>query len=124
MLDALFLGWSMRQQAGTQRAEMTADQASYTARDARSQVDRMQADVERLLMITEALWIMLRDEHGYTDEQLLRKVQEIDMRDGRLDGKVAKQAPSQCSQCGKVMGARRAACLYCGAASTEAPFKR
>ena len=124
MLDSLFMDWSVRQDIGVQRAEMTADQASDMARSARTHVELMQADVERLLLITEALWIMLRDEHGYTDEQLLRKVQEIDLRDGRLDGKVAKQPPSTCPKCGRVMAARRPTCMYCGTPSTEPPFKR
>ena len=84
----------------------------------------MQADVERLLMITEALWTMLKDEHGYTDDQLIQKVQEVDMRDGRLDGKVSKQGPSKCPQCGRAMSVRRPTCMYCGTASTEVPFKR
>lgn len=124
MLDALFLGWAARQQLVAQRADMAADRASATASKARSQVEMMQLDVERLLMITEALWTMLRDEHGYTDEQLIQKVQEIDMRDGRLDGKVAKQAPSKCPHCGRAVSPRRPMCVFCGAASTEDPFKR
>lgn len=124
MLDALFLGWAARQQATAQRADMAADRASAAAAQARTQVELMQMDVERLLMITEALWVMLRDEHGYTDEQLVRKVQEIDLRDGRLDGKVARQPPSKCPQCGRAISARRTLCVFCGAASTSGPFQR
>jgi hypothetical protein len=124
MLDALFVGYAVRQGIAAERADMAADRAAATATKARSEVELMQMDVERLLMITEALWTMLRDEHGYTDELLIRKVQEIDMRDGRLNGKVAKQPPSQCPQCGRAISARRPMCVFCGAASTEAPFRR
>ena len=124
MIDLLFMGWAARQQAVAQRADMAAEHASATASEARSNVEMMQMDVERLLMITEALWTMLRDEHGYTDEQLIQKVQENDMRDGRLDGKVAKQPPSECPQCGRAISARRPMCVFCGAASTDDPFKR
>lgn len=124
MLDALFLGWAARQHAVAREAGMAANRASATANQARSQVELMQADIEKLLMITEALWSILRDEHGYSDDQLVQKVQEIDMRDGRLDGKVAKQQPSTCPQCGRAMSARRSFCVFCGTASTENPFKR
>lgn len=124
MLNTLFMGYAMRQSIEAQRAGITADRAVATATQARSQVEFIQMDVERLLMITEALWTMLRDEHGYTDEQLIQQIQEIDMRDGRLDGKVAKQSPSKCPQCGRTISARRPMCVFCGAASTEAPFKR
>ncbi|MDI6774114.1 MAG: hypothetical protein QME60_01790 [Verrucomicrobiota bacterium] len=37
-----------------------ADSASATATQARSQVELMRMDVERLLMITEALWTITR----------------------------------------------------------------
>jgi hypothetical protein len=124
MLDALFIGYAARQNIAAQRAGMAAERAATTATQARSQVELMQMDVERLLMITEALWTMLRDEHGYTDDQLIQKVQEIDMRDGRLDGKVAKQPPSQCPQCGRAMSARRPMCVFCGTASSGDPFQR
>ena len=124
MLDALFIGWAARQQALGSRAEMAADRAAATASQARSNVELMQMDIERLFMITEALWILLRDEHGYSDEQLIQKVQEIDMRDGRLDGKVAKQPPAKCPQCGRTLPAKRPTCMFCGAAVTGDPFKR
>lgn len=124
MLDALFTGYAARQSIAAQQAGMTAERAAATATQARSQVELMQMDVERLLMITEALWTMLRDEHGYADEQLIRKVQEIDLRDGRLDGKVAKQPPSKCPKCGRAISARRPICVFCGTASTDDPFKR
>lgn len=124
MLNSLFSGWATRQAMLVQTDNLTAERASATATRARTQVELMQADVERLLMITEALWCMLKKEHGYTDEQLIQKVQEIDMRDGRLDGKVAKQPPSQCPQCGRAISARRPTCLFCGAACKGDPFKR
>jgi hypothetical protein len=124
MLDALFLGYAAREGIAAQRAGMAADRAATEATQTRSQVESIQMDVERLLMITEALWTMLKDEHGYTDDQLIQKVQEIDLRDGRLDGKVAKQPPSKCPQCGRAVSARRPMCIFCGAACTRDPFQR
>jgi len=124
MFDALFMGVAAREQALKREADRNADQAAATASEARSKVERMQMDVEKLLMITEALWIMLRDEHGYTDEQLIEKVQEIDLRDGRLDGKVAKQGPTKCPQCGRAIAARRPMCMFCGAPNQGDPFQR
>lgn len=124
MLDALFIGLAARQQATAQAADIAAERAAATANRARSDVEMMQADIEKLLMVTQALWTMLRDEHGYTDDQLIQKVQEIDLSDGRLDGKVAKQQPSTCPQCGRAVSARRPFCVFCGAASKEDPFRR
>ena len=124
MMDPLFIGWAARQQSQASRAEMVAENASATAGKARSQVDLMQLDVERLLLITEALWTLMKEKHGYSDEQLIQTVQEIDMRDGRLDGKVAKQPPLKCANCGRTIPTKRTICMYCGAATAEDPFKR
>ncbi len=124
MLEALFIGYAARQSSiEAQSAGMTAERAKATANQARSQVELMQMDIERLLIITEALWTMLRDEHGYTDDQLIQNVQTIDLRDGRLDSKVAKQPPSKCPQCGRAISARRP-CVFCGTSSMGDPFQR
>ncbi len=64
-------------------------------------------------MIVEALWVFMQREHGYTEEQLIDLVTEIDLRDGLLDGKVKRQ-PRDCAECGKVIGADKFKCMWCG----------
>jgi hypothetical protein len=105
-------------------AEADASRAAGRAEEAHTSMLFMQADIERLLMITEALWNMLKEKHGYTDEDLIQRVQEIDMQDGRLDGKVAAQPPSACPKCGRPATRNRVVCMYCGTPSTEHPFAR
>jgi hypothetical protein len=105
-------------------ARRTADEAKAQAREARTAVELMRMDVERLLMIAEALWGMLKEQHGYSDQQLIERVQRIDLRDGLLDGKVARQPPAVCGKCGRVVGRHRSACLYCGAPVQQDPFGR
>jgi hypothetical protein len=122
--EALFLAYSLRQELGTQREGGPPGQTAPGAAQDRSQIDLLQLEIERLLMVTEALWILLRDQHGFTDELLIQKVQEIDLRDGRRDGRVAKEPPMKCPQCGKAIGARRPICIFCGAASPVSPFAR
>jgi hypothetical protein len=75
-------------------------------------------------MITEALWNILKEQHGYTDENLVQMVQDIDLRDGQLDGKVARQPNPPCSQCGRTLMGKHPVCLYCGAVAVRAPFER
>jgi len=105
-------------------AGATAVGAQSEARRATTKVDGLQFDIERLLMITEALWTIMRDEHGYSDEQLVEKIAEIDMRDGKLDGKVKTAQILKCPNCGRTLMKHHPACLYCGAAVAVSPFQR
>ncbi|MCP4375910.1 MAG: hypothetical protein GY794_07025 [bacterium] len=105
-------------------AQADAQSASRAAADARSQAMLLELDIEKLFMITEAMWNILKEKHGYSDDDFLRMVQDIDLRDGQLDGKVAKQANPPCSQCGRILSSKHPMCMYCGAVSTRAPFER
>jgi hypothetical protein len=60
---------------------------------------------------------IMRDRHGVSEAEFEAKVREIDLRDGRLDGKlrVATPAPRSCPACGRPNGGTRVACLYCSA---------
>ena len=90
--------------------------ARADARKAVSTVQFMQHHVERLLMITEALWAMLKEQHGYTDEDLIEHVRLIDLQDGKLDGKVASSGVKACSSCKRPVSGRHSRCIYCGRA--------
>jgi len=75
-------------------------------------------------MITEALWSMLKEQHGYTDEDLIERVRQIDLRDGKLDGKVASTGIKTCASCKRPVSGRHAVCLYCGGALGGDLFER
>ena len=98
--------------------------SSSKAQRALTEVELLRADVERVLMITEALWSILKEQHGYTDDELLRRVGVIDMKVGRMDGRVAATPPLPCPHCGRPMGKNRMLCLYCGKASRADLFQR
>lgn len=125
MINGLFIAGAAQQMARANRAQTAGEMAARTAADVRTQNESIQFDIEKLFMITEALWAILKDQHGYTDDQLVQMIQDIDLRDGKLDGKVAKAAerPS-CAQCGRTIIRKQAKCLYCGAAAPQQPFER
>ena len=54
-----------------------------------------------------------REHSGLTDEQLLAKVSEIDLRDGVADGKIRGGA-EPCKKCGRTLSKRHMSCMYCG----------
>jgi hypothetical protein len=102
------------------------ESVSRAATDVRTQNEFIQCDVEKLFMLTEALWTILKEKHGCTDAELVQRVQEIDLRDGKLDGKVAKVKPD-CPKCSRKLMGKRPVCLYCGAEVARVdlqPFSR
>ncbi|MCM8528389.1 MAG: hypothetical protein NE327_17835 [Lentisphaeraceae bacterium] len=103
---------------------LSSANARADASDAKLKTEHLESEVERLLMITEALWGILKEQLQYTDDELIRRVQEIDMRDGQLDGKVGKSAPKKCTSCGRTVMKKRPQCMYCGHIVKRDVFER
>ena len=75
-------------------------------------LSELDARVDRLLLVLEAMWSMLK-EQGLTDEQLAARIAEIDGSDGVADGRRVIPAVT-CRSCGsKVMGGLPR-CQICG----------
>jgi len=89
-----------------------------------SEVARLQMQVERLLMITEALWGILKEQNGFDDKELQKRIVEIDLRDGRMDGRVAATPPAACPKCGRMVPKQSVRCMYCGEPLLMDPFAR
>ena len=124
MIEDLFFASAIHTIA--RRTSDAGENAARTAADVRRQGELLQCDVEKLFMLTEALWTILKEKHGCTDAELVQRVQEIDLRDGKLDGKVAKVNPD-CPKCSRKLMGKRPVCLYCGAEVTRVdlqPFSR
>jgi hypothetical protein len=88
------------------------------------QLQEMEDKCERLLLIVEALWNVLKEKHGYDDSELIRRIAMVDLRDGKYDHRVAKAPPKECANCGRVLGRRRFKCLFCGEPVAIDPFER
>ena len=84
----------------------------------------MEAKVERLLIITEALWTILKEKQGLDDQELARQMVQIDLRDGKLDGRVSTTPPAICPKCNRVVGKNLVRCMFCGEPIVPTPFER
>jgi hypothetical protein len=77
--------------------------------------DRVAARFERILILVDAMWELMSERLGLTEEDLLAKAAEIDGRDGVVDGRrIAK--PRRCSQCNAAIPHDRETCMFCGKA--------
>lgn len=78
-----------------------------------SQVEYLEGNIDRLTLITQALWELLQKKIGIAESELTALIEEIDLRDGVLDGKVTKE-PQKCSKCNQSVSIRTNVCFYCG----------
>lgn len=104
------------------RAKQAGAEAAHAGRmeSVQDQVWRLEDRIERLLLITDALWELASGPLGLTDEQLAAKVHELDAESGQVDGRRARTA-SRCGSCGAAIQLGRATCVFCGAAAPVAP---
>lgn len=70
--------------------------------------------LDQLTITTLAMWELIRDQTSLTEEDLIAKMQEVDLRDGKKDGKLVLGVKT-CSACNRPANPRHTKCLYCGA---------
>ncbi len=70
--------------------------------------------VQALELTCAAMWTILKDKLGVTDEELIHAIHEVDARDGVVDGKIG-QAARVCPHCQrKVLTRNPTKCAWCG----------
>ena len=102
----------------------TASAAAETkgdARDAKRNTAEIDAKPERASLACEAMWPLLPDKLRMTDLDPLTPTTEIELSDGKLDGKVRRSAVS-CPSCNRTIARRFPKCMYCGQAIMHDPF--
>ena len=98
----------------TDTAEVAAiTAAAKKALDARSEVQVLRVAIDKLILVNRALWEIIAESQGLTEEYLLNKVNEIDLRDGVLDGKM-RTPVRKCASCGRMLQQGHEKCIYCG----------
>ncbi len=70
--------------------------------------------LDQLTLATMAMWELIRDQTALSENDLLDKMQEIDLRDGKADGKLVSGIKT-CKACNRPVNPRHKKCLYCGA---------
>ena len=100
-------------------AQLQASRSESKATSAKMDLRFIKDRMDKLLLVSMALWELLKDRTELTEEDLMNKVQEIDLRDGQSDGKISKTV-MKCPKCNRTMSPRHKKCLYCGAAKLNA----
>jgi hypothetical protein len=77
-----------------------------------SEIDALNERVDRLVLVTEALWTLVKKD-GHTDEELESLIIELDGSDGTTDHRRAA-VPVTCGSCGAKVAVGFAKCQICG----------
>jgi hypothetical protein len=114
--------WEIHQQRQIGEANQEASRATSKVRSVATELHDLRASLNRMMLINRAFWEIIKDATGLSEEYLAKKVEEIDLRDGVLDGKLTTQV-RQCPSCERTLYKAHRHCLYCGAEDPDAdPF--
>jgi len=106
--------WENNQQEKMASADQAAEIAEWEAEKYSSSADGVQVKVNRLSLACQAMWELLRENSELTESDLENKINEIDFRDGKADGKICIRVVT-CPSCGKNTNSKRNTCIMCGA---------
>ena len=77
-------------------------------------LNEIEHQVNRLLLINAALYDVIKEKLGVTDEEINRKIKELDDKDLLIETKIDPPPVRKCRKCGKNLIQRRTMCVYCG----------
>jgi len=94
--------------------------------DARMAAESTVMPIEQRLQALElacaGLWSLLQTKHGYTNDELIAAIHEVDGRDGQVDGKIAHSS-QMCPHCHRKLLTRNPVrCAWCGGDLGATPF--
>ena len=107
----LFYDLHQTRQIGINRHE--ANDAARRANKAESLCEELLQRHEKMALVCQALLEIVQERTGITDEDLEKKILEVDLRDGKADGRMKAQV-TQCPECGRNVSSRRPVCIFCG----------
>jgi hypothetical protein len=118
---SVFGGFSFYQ-SGSNSSAADAASAGSSAREAMTNVGNLQREVHRLEMICEAMWELIKERGSFHDDDLMAKLAELDLSDGKADGRKAESGPAMCPKCNRPNSRRHDYCIYCGQMIRTSPF--
>lgn len=114
-MNGMFVGMMVAEAA--RRAATQAESAVRKSQSRTTEVRREMAilgeRLDKLILINAAMWSLLQERTGLSEEDLTQRAQEIDMRDGVPDGKITRTL-KKCANCGRTISRRHNKCLFCG----------
>lgn len=87
--------------------------ATQRAAEAEIKTDHLEREVQHLALICESLWKLLKEKHGYNDQELLGQVAALQANEYRSPGRRKNAAPRLCPKCSRTAMRHQFTCAYC-----------
>lgn len=110
MLDILY---EIHQNSKIGMATSQASAGLRQAERAKEHAGSLEERIDKMALLNLALWTILKEKLNVTDHELAERVQELDLLDGKLDGRI-QGTPIDCPDCERPVHQRHRRCLYCG----------
>lgn len=105
--------WERLQHLRIEAATASADITQAKTYDLERRVKALEEEIDSVTLILMAMWELLGKSNGFYMKDLEARIEEIDLRDGKLDGKLDPN-PARCPECSHALHDRRKVCIYCG----------
>lgn len=87
-----------------------------------AETQQLMARLDAMELAFAGLWKLLKAQ-GFTNEHLVKAMEEVDLEDGKKDGKITS-VHSVCPSCGqKILSRVSKKCLWCGADLPIGPLR-
>jgi hypothetical protein len=124
--EELWLLWNFIQQANQTIQKNSEEGVGVSKAEATEYASRVVAHanvphaehLDKLLLICQAMWELVKEKTDLKDEDLLKMVTELDLKDGKPDGKYTKP-PVDCPKCGAKICRKFNRCFFCGQEYSE-----
>ena len=94
-------------------ANADASGALQTGKKAEDRIRELKNRVYQISLVSQAMWELIRDNTGWTDEDIFRRIYEIDLRDGLKDGEMGAKV-IDCPNCNGKINSRSGYRMICG----------
>ncbi|HVE16251.1 MAG TPA: hypothetical protein VNB29_05915 [Chthoniobacterales bacterium] len=103
----------LHRQRRIREANDGAPAVEASARDLQNDLRRLESRLDRLALASQAMWELLRERTDLTEDDILARIMEVDLRDGQADDKMSGRAVT-CTSCGRKINSAHRSCIYCG----------
>lgn len=106
------IGYSAGSGAASRAASLARSAVAADGTIHGNRIEDLDERIDSVALIMRAMWALL-EEQGLTNDQLIAKIEELDMLDGTPDGKMTRP-PIDCPGCDSKVAPGLTRCQFCG----------